>query len=158
MPRFSRARDNGWTKFFADGTKLQGLDRDIPSGRCSWSRSRLNGMTGCQLKHDGFTIELRGIGKYHQSDDMEVTMELNQTVKPRWATRRIQKWLAPSDKYLIVRQPTRHHYVVEATWELPSKVDWIHIETVDETYRGGWITVELNVDTMVPTWMIKERI
>jgi len=161
MPRFARSRDNGWIKFFADGGKLQGLDRDIPSKRCSWSHSQLHSMVGCRLLHDGVTIEIQGAGEYHQSDTLTVIMKLEQTVRPQWDTRRIQKKILPKDRFLVVRKPTKHHMLLEVRASNPiENLDNIEdILMFKEEEIGQWLVAEVEVDGLTKKWFLsKEKI
>lgn len=65
---------NGWIKIF-HGTYITGIDgEDI-----SWSKTRMEGLRGVIVHHDGLKIDVvLGPGEYHYSEDYEVNMATNE--------------------------------------------------------------------------------
>lgn len=159
MPRYARAKDNGWIKFFANGSRHQGLDRDIDSGLCSWSRSQLHSMIGAKLNHDGVSIEINGPGDYWQSDSLEAIMRLGQTTRPMFCSRRIQRKILDTDKFLVVRKPTRHHLLLEISPSNPTK----NLDNVEDVLVfkkeeiGQWLIAEVEADQLTTTWRVSQE-
>lgn len=158
MPRRARAKDNGWIKYFADGQKLHGLDRGVPTGQTSWSKSQLHNMTGCRLDHDGVTLEIRGHGEYWQSDDLATIMRLGTTQSPEFISRRIAKRIEPLDRFFMVFTPTSHHLRLGVFTKEPSQmpdniVDMLYF-TPEEI--GKWLIVELDADSLTTSWRVSE--
>lgn len=158
MRRRPIEKNNGWVKYLANQRKILGMDRDTISGKASWSKTQLQGMTGCLLRHDGVKIELHGPGEYWQSDDLEAIMELNVITPPFFITRRIEKKVESTDRFMIICEPSKHHLVVYVTSQDPhtvpeysrSDVKDVQMFTPDDV--GKWIVLELDAQKLSRSW------
>lgn len=152
-------RQNGWTKWFKNGTTLNGLDKNIPSGLCSWRNSELSGMIGCSLNHDLLSLRIVGDGEYWQSDTLAAVMTPDTTVKPTWRQRRIEKKLGSSDRVITVK-PRPNCLTVEVS---TAKSNTFHLidttHSVTEAERGQWLIVEVDIPSSQFRWYLsKEKI
>lgn len=163
MRRKPIEKDNGWAKTLATGEKILGLDRDVAIGNASWSKTRLLGMVGCEVRHDGVCIELNGIGNYWQSDDLEVVYKnVSGTTAPFFITRRICKQIEPTDKFMIVCEPTRHKMIIHVTSEDPhlhpsytnGSVKDIQAFTPEDI--GKWLFMEIDAQALKRSWRMSE--
>ncbi len=57
-----------WTKFFYDGSKYIGEDKEIACGRASWRRSLNEGIIGVELHEGDVSLRINGVGEFWQSD------------------------------------------------------------------------------------------
>lgn len=149
---------NGWTKHFIDGTSLEGLDEDIPSGKCSWRNSKLNLMNRCNLVHEKDSIEICGEGDYWQSDTLMCFVSIGETSPPTWVTRRIEKRITKKDKYLITQRLENNLLRLNITDDnnLKNIEDMILIR---KDQIGQWAIVELDVQSSIKKWYLsKEKI
>jgi len=126
---------NGWRKHFTDGTCHYGPDGDE---RTSWSKSRLDYMTGVDLEHRNVSIKIQGPGQYWQSDTMEV---IYPEGTPTVIQRRIEKLVEPQDHYFSYRIFT-DGIVVSF-----NKLATGRPQMVPPSEVGKWFILELDVRT-----------
>ena len=69
--------NNGWIKYFADGTKEVGYDHLVQSKLASWSKGRLKDICFVELYHENKRIGIRGTGEFWQSDTFETQVLTN---------------------------------------------------------------------------------
>lgn len=161
MSKLFRSRDNGWIKFYTNHTHLCGYDRDIASGKCSWSRSKLDSLIACRLQHNNLSLQITGTGNYWQSDDLEVVMIPNETTKPKWITRRLQKQIEPTDKLLIVQKPTRNNQTL--ILHVQTLTSGKNLRNIEDTYMfqeneiGHWLVAEINVGNNSTNWYVSQE-
>jgi len=87
----------GWVKNYADGSKYIGEDKDVSSGKASWTRSSFQGIISVDLVVDGLIHTLTGPGEFWQSDGYESVFPGGSKL----VKRRIQK-LIENDKWLTI--------------------------------------------------------
>lgn len=134
---------NGWVKKFADGSLEVGSDNDVRLKKASWTRGRLENMTGVELSYNGYLIILEGTGDFWQSDDMEAIFMGG--VGSKVVKRRIQKKINEWDRYLFISQTNSHAYFsVESS---PRHEEFGVTKKLDNAYRNAWLTIELDTGT-----------
>lgn len=84
---------NGWIKYYADGSRYVGDDREVYAGRASWRKSSFHGLIRVDLVVDGEVRSLNGTGEYWQSDEFEAVFPAGS----RMVKRRIQKRMEPGE-------------------------------------------------------------
>ena len=142
---------NGWTKYFLDETSLEGLDKDIASGKCSWSKSLLNNIIKCSLRYSGHEIILSGIGNYWQSDDFEINIGTNESIILK---RRLEKQITDSDHAIVFSQLTPKKHLLEVVNltnllvlqnQIGSSIK--KIELIEKENINKWLILDLNTKT-----------
>lgn len=87
-------QQDGWVKYFCDGTVEYGYDQDVDLGRSSWTRGKQDKMCAVALKAGSAMVFLTaGEGesaRFWQSDDYEVVLGHRNPVR---ITRRIEQKL-----------------------------------------------------------------
>jgi len=152
-------RDNGWIKSFVDKTNLVGLDKDVPSGKCSWRRSRLEGMTSCVLNHGHKMIAIQGDGEYWQSDTLSAVMSIGVTNEPVWQVRRLQRKIDQRDLFIIAQQ-SFNKLTIDVK-QHPYDVRKLHTTHTSQLVKaediGKWITVTIDVQRGNLDWHLSEE-
>lgn len=128
---------NGWVKYFADGSKEIGSDRDVKLKRASWSRGRLSGMTGAEIFHQNKKMAILAPGTFWQSDDYQVDV-FEPT--PSIVTRRLQRQIQKDDHFFMVYQDDN---TLVVTPLVPDRFVEGLLDVKDQA--GQWLTVEYDV-------------
>lgn len=90
---------DGWIKYFADGTILQGCDEDVARRLASWSKSRLDGLVRVDLRWRGKTISIRGTGEFWQADVFETSL---WNTESKMVVRILKKKLHAEDTHMYI--------------------------------------------------------
>lgn len=144
---------NGWIKLFADGTDEIGSDEYISKKLASWSKGRLEDMTGVELHHNGTVVILEGTGSFWQSDDLIARM--SQNGRSQLITRRIQKQIQDDDMWLLTDHcPNFYRYSVASYRNIQHPFSG---KMRILAQRGKWLTLELDVVTNNVIFSFQDR-
>lgn len=141
-----------WTKYFLDTTTITATDEEVAAGKASWSKSRLDGMSGASLSENGRHIAISGPGEYWQSDEIEVDVGMNGPGKI--IVRRVMKKLDVAERLVQVLR-TEHSVMLRvidvcigAGYILPAE----SVETIPIHKAGQWIILEYNLQNDTFWW------
>ena len=126
---------NGWTKFYLDGSKYIGEDKDVRFGRASWRHSSNENLVKVELHHEGCILQIEGPGQFWQSDQFESMFPAGSTM----VKRRIQRLITQADKYYVLTD--------KGVSFLSAALGGImrHTRPILPNDIGKWITLEYDI-------------
>jgi hypothetical protein len=129
-----------WIKHFKDGSTEKGTDIAIKSKIASWSKGKLNDMSGVELSHAQYKIEIHGDGEFHQSDVFEVVYP---NFVPTLLKRRLFRKITSEDSFVKI-QKTSNSLCVKFN---EKKINNGKYTTIHKPWIGKWMVVEIDIST-----------
>lgn len=143
--------ENGWTKFFSDGSKETGFDFHVRARKASWQHGRLDGLIMVGLRHNNITMCLSASeGNWWQSDSMVSRfLGYGKTGETEFTTRRLEYQIVESDVGKHVSLDTdaeTGHLMVSVSSALPAPSnEEREALRLSRQHVGRWLYVSLDV-------------
>jgi len=137
-----------WIKTLATGVKIVGEDSATTAKLVSWSRTPNDDLLQVSLEHQGFTLEIVGLGTYWQSDTYEAAYPGPQSVLIQ---RRIEKKIeATNQVFRIIQQPKLLRAVFDnmiVGKAVPIQKAWV----------GQWLILEYDLRTASARYYVRGK-
>ena len=128
---------NGWIKFYLDGSRCVGEDKDVYSRRVSWRQSSNTNLVKVELHHEGNILGIEGAGQFWQSDQFESMFPAGSKI----VKRRIQRLIAQEDLYYVLTD--RGVYFLAPNLKTLSFGGVMH--PISPNDIGKWMTLEYDI-------------
>ena len=135
---------NGWIKHFRNGTVELGYDSYVAKKAASWSKGRLEHISGVTLHHNGTTIAIEGTGVFWQADVLETNLFSSNTI---YVKRRIYKKICAYDVAFIVEDG------IAKFSSFPISKGY----KIEKTDEGKWFVFEIDCGYNRVNWRIEDN-
>ena len=139
--------ENGWIKYFSDGSKVVGLDRDVAAKKASWRKSRHTGMIGASIFCNDFEIKVVSGNEIWQSDLYESSFPGYNTICKK---RYLQTLITDKDHYVRLSEDAYSFCV-----NVLSKASG-HLIVVPQEWHNKWLVVEYDIGLKRARYFISE--
>jgi len=137
--------NNYWIKYYADNSKLIGDDK------VSWSNTKLDNMTCCELYYNHYTLGIKGLSNdYWQSDTYETVYPYN---KSKLTAKRIEKKITDRNRYIWFQTTINKLYLF--TDRYPEQFDEVYI--VQPEWINKYLICEIDLNSKRLKWHISEN-
>jgi hypothetical protein len=156
---------NGWQKILADGTIINGCDRDVDTKQASWRNSPLdniNSVNICQMDaQTGGLIQCHitsPYGPFWQSDESIAPVRLDKTVQGTRIKRRIEKRITHFDQFIYISSTdTFLDIYIEPQSHLAYLENNYTCIPVTQEHIGMWIIAELDIEQGLVQWYFSKE-
>lgn len=137
---------NGWIKYFADGTKEIGIDKDVKTRKVSWSKGRLNNIKEVQIQHNstGQWALISGPGEFWQSDTYEVAVL--QSGNGQITNRTIYRKFQDGDSYMRCIEVDGCLHIVIGDYICNGEGTFFDIKS---EWIGRWLELDIEIGNNV---------
>lgn len=140
---------NGWTKYFADGTKYTATDYSILTKTASWRNSRNTDIVAVELEYGPFKLRIDGVGQYWQSDTYE---SVYPGPASKLTKRRIEKYIEPTDRFYCCY---RDNNCLKVCFN--SSIEGGRHQAIPKKWIGQWIILEYDVATRKAIYYLRSK-